>query len=71
LLLIHLGNVDDLHDILLLCLFRLHEHGIPEASLAYNFDLAIFLHSNYIVNLITSHKKSDEYSPQYYHCLTT
>lgn len=44
LLLVHLGDVDDLHDVLLFALLRLHQHRVPETPLPHDLHLPILLH---------------------------
>jgi hypothetical protein len=47
LFLVHLGNIDDLHDVLLLALLRLHQNRVSERTLTHDLYLTVFVHSNY------------------------
>ena len=53
LLLIHLRNVDDFHDVLPLALLRLNQHSVPETSLPHDLYLTVLVHSNYNLTIAT------------------
>ena len=73
LLIVHLGNIDDLHYVLLFALLWLDQDRVTETSLPDYLHLTVFLHSNLIfMNLLTSiiqntHKRV-KYNHYRYYC---
>jgi hypothetical protein len=47
LLIVHLGDVDNLHYELLLGLLGLHQHCVAEGAFAHYLHLPVLVHSNY------------------------